>query len=114
MVTRFRRQFANLVAALLAVSLPVPNLVARADGLPGYIPPAQVLRSIQVAGANGIPANATAVFANVTLTDSGGAGYLSLSDNFQVPTTSTVDVASRGQTASNLALFRLSAAGQST
>lgn len=112
MVTRFRRQFANLVAAVLAVSLPVPNLVARADGLPGYIPPNQVLRSIQVAGANGIPANATAVFATVTLTDSGGAGYLSLSDNFQAPPTSTVNVASRGQTASNLALFRLSAAGQ--
>lgn len=112
MSTPLHRRAAFVAVLLLAASLPTAFPAAHADGLPAYIPPNQVLRNVQVAGTHDIPGNATAVFANVTLTDSGGAGYLTLSDNFQTPTSSTVNVSGRGQTASNLALLRLNAAGQ--
>ncbi len=115
MKSTHRGWWASLAAAaLVATSLvaTTPQATGADNGVPGHIRAGQVLRGIQIAGINGIPADATAVLANVTLTESDGSGFLSVSDAFSTPDTSVVNVTGRGHTAANLALLRLSTAGQ--
>lgn len=104
-----------LVSVLLSTCIVVsPTVIAHAQTpmFVGHLGAHQVLRGVQIAGRAGIPADATAVFANVTVTRSDGPGFLSFSDNFTSPDTSIVNDAGRGRTAANLALLKLNPAGQ--
>ncbi|MBD0689491.1 right-handed parallel beta-helix repeat-containing protein [Streptomyces sp. CBMA123] len=67
---------------------------------------------VQVAGANGIPAGATAAVLNVTVTDSTGAGHVTVyaDGSPSVPTTSNVNYTA-GQTVPNMVVAQVGAGG---
>jgi hypothetical protein len=71
------------------------------------------LLSQQLAGLAGIGSDATAVTANVTVTDTTDPGYLTVYPGGVPPLTSTLNWSS-GQTVSNLALPSLSSSGELT
>ncbi len=84
------------------------------DGTGGYPTawPANTARPLSVTGANGVPANATAVVLNVTATSPTAPGYLTI-----YPTGATRPVASNlnftpGQTIPNLVVTGISTTGQ--
>jgi hypothetical protein len=73
---------------------------------------AGVPRSFQVTGNGGVPANATAVTGNLTVTDSTGAGYLSLGPTVSAtPDASTLNFP-RGDTRANNVTVRLGPGGK--
>ena len=72
----------------------------------GILPAGQEVR-VKIAGTNGIPADATAVSAGFTITEPGGAGYLTAYNcPGGVPTVSTLNYEAR-QTVSNQAIVPL-------
>lgn len=72
-----------------------------------------VTRSFQVSGRCGVPAGATAVAGNVTVTNTGGAGFVSVwTQGLAWPGNSTVNFSGAGQTVANAALMPLSDTGQ--
>ncbi len=80
--------------------LGAPSLVAGAD------------RLFTVAGQCGVPSTAVAISANVAVTASTGAGYVTVTQgDLPAPVTSTVNYAT-GQTRANTAMISLGAAGE--
>ncbi|MFF2146775.1 hypothetical protein ACFVWU_29590, partial [Kitasatospora sp. NPDC058190] len=67
---------------------------------------------VQVAGANGVPAGATAAVLNVTVTDTTGAGHVTVyaDGSSSVPTTSNVNYVA-GQTVPNMVVAPVGAGG---
>ena len=70
-----------------------------------------VVRTVNVAGLCGVPANATSVMFNLTVVNPTSFGHLRLSPAGTAPPTSTINYAG-GQTRANNAIIQLSAGGQ--
>lgn len=69
--------------------------------------------TLQVTGAGGVPAAATAVALNLTADNTGGAGFVSAwPAGLAQPTVSNVNVTGAGQSVANLAVVALPANGQ--
>ncbi len=95
------------------VMLPAPTRVLDTR-LPNRQPPVGpgVLRTVALRGAHGIPANATAVVANVTITEASAPGYVTAwPAGTPVPTVSTLNAERVGQTVANLTVVPLGATG---
>jgi hypothetical protein len=84
----------------------------KAIGVPGTTPVAAGgVVQLQLAGTNGIPADATAVALNVTATDTAGTGYVTVyPDGTSAPTASNLNF-SAGETVPNVVLVKLGADG---
>jgi hypothetical protein len=86
-------------------------------GLGGYATPwgptpPEPVRAVNVAGSSGVPAGATGIVMNTTVTNATTGSYLSVyPDGAQTPITSTLNFG-RGQTLPNLAVLPLPANGQ--
>ncbi len=82
----------NNAGATYNVVTPVRLLDSRfGNGLTGVFP-ARTARSFDVAGRDGIPANATAVSGNLTVVGQTAAGYVTLGPTVDNPTTSTINM----------------------
>lgn len=96
------------------VPLPPTRLVDTRTGLgaPAAVRPAGSTLTVQVAGAAGVPADATAVVVNATVTDTAAPGYLTLWPHGDPrPTVSNVNAPGRAATVANLAVVALGDGG---
>ena len=92
---------------LFTATNPARMLDTRVGG--GAIGPNRSLANQQIAGIDGIPSDTTAVFLNVTVTDTTAAGFLTVYPNAR-PATSDLNWV-KGQTVPNLAVATLSSGG---
>jgi len=82
-------------------------------GYSGAKPANGAVVSLQVTGANGIPADAVAVSVNLTGTESGGPGFVTMyPDDESQPLASSLNFTTANETVANAALIRLPASGR--